>query len=272
MLREAVRLFGESGFAGTSVRAVAAAAGVSPANVMHHFGSKDALRLATDERVLGVLSASLKAAAQAVVEGGDPGAVAELVGDPGVRGYLRRVLLDGGEAGRTLVVELVALVRAGLERAYAAQRVRPGTDLEYASVQVVALTVGPLLLGPLLPGFEAKTSPEEVACRAAADIAILHEGLLAPIGQPLTQAAPCVAVARSRSSRSASSTTCRRVMFTLWPAPGTTTSRQSGPRSAAIRRLCAAGVSRSQSPTSTVVGTCASTGRLSTSSWVRKAG
>lgn len=178
VLREAVRLFGESGFAGTSVRAVAAAAGVSPGNVMHHFGTKDALRLATDERVLGMLSASLKAAAQAVVEGGDPGDVAELVGDPGVRGYLRRVLLEGGEAGRHLVVELVDLVRQGLDRADAEGRVRPETDLEYASVQVIALTVGPMLLGPLLPGFEAKTSPEEVACRAAADIATLHEGLL----------------------------------------------------------------------------------------------
>ncbi len=45
-------------------------------------------------------------------------------------------------------------------------------------MQVLALTVGPLLLGPLLPGFEAKTSPAEVAARAAADIATLREGLL----------------------------------------------------------------------------------------------
>ncbi|MCW2778857.1 MAG: transcriptional regulator, TetR family [Frankiales bacterium] len=178
VLREAVRLFGEAGFAGTSVRAVASAAGVSPANVMHHFGTKDALKEATDERVLGALAASLKQAAAAVLEGGDPVEVGTLVGDPGVRGYLRRVLLDGGAAGEALVADLVALVRAGLEQAASAGRVRPGADLEYASVQVLALTVGPLLLGPLLPGFEAGTSPTSVAARAEADIATLREGLL----------------------------------------------------------------------------------------------
>lgn len=178
VLEEAVRLFGESGFAGTSVRQVAAAAGVSPANVMHHFGTKEALKEATDERVLGALGASLKAAAQAVLEGGDPVEIGGLVGDPGVRGYLRRVLLDGGPAGEQLVADLVALVRAGLEQAAGAGRLRPGADLEYASVQVLALTVGPLLLGPLLPGFEAGTSPASVADRAAADIATLREGLL----------------------------------------------------------------------------------------------
>ncbi|MCW2608027.1 MAG: TetR family transcriptional regulator [Frankiales bacterium] len=178
VLQEAVRLFGEAGYAGTSVRAVAAAAGVSPANVMHHFGTKDALKEATDERVLGALSASLKGAAQAVLEGGDPVEIGTLVGDPGVRAYLRRVLLDGGPAGEALVADLVALVRAGLDQAAAGGHVRLGADLEYASVQVLALTVGPLLLGPLLPGFEAKTSPDEVAARAAADIATLREGLL----------------------------------------------------------------------------------------------
>lgn len=178
VLNEAVRLFGEAGFAGTSVRAVAAAAGVSPANVMHHFGTKEALKEATDARVLGALSTSLKEASQAVLDGGDPVEVGSLVGDPEVRAYLRRVLLDGGAAGEALAADLVGLARAGLDKAAAAGQVRPGADLEYASVQVLALTVGPLLLGPLLPGFEAKTSPREVAERAAADIATLRVGLL----------------------------------------------------------------------------------------------
>ena len=37
------------------MRAVAAEAGVSPALVIHHFGSKDALRAACDEHVLRVI-------------------------------------------------------------------------------------------------------------------------------------------------------------------------------------------------------------------------
>lgn len=48
----AVDLFGRQGFAATTVRAVAALARVSPALVVHHFESKDGLRLACDEYVV----------------------------------------------------------------------------------------------------------------------------------------------------------------------------------------------------------------------------
>ena len=47
----AVLLFGQRGFAATTVRAIAEEAGVSAALVIHHFGTKDALRLACDEHV-----------------------------------------------------------------------------------------------------------------------------------------------------------------------------------------------------------------------------
>lgn len=45
ILEEALRLFAERGFDGVSVSDVATAAGVSKANVFHHFGSKQALYL-----------------------------------------------------------------------------------------------------------------------------------------------------------------------------------------------------------------------------------
>lgn len=48
----AVRLYGRDGFARTTVRSVAAAAGVSPALVIHHFRSTAELRRACDEHVL----------------------------------------------------------------------------------------------------------------------------------------------------------------------------------------------------------------------------
>ena len=50
----AIRRFGADGF-GASVRAIAAEAGVSPGLVIHHFGSKDALRASCDEHVLRVI-------------------------------------------------------------------------------------------------------------------------------------------------------------------------------------------------------------------------
>ncbi|QQM22979.1 TetR family transcriptional regulator [Rhodococcus sp. P-2] len=43
----AFRLFGEHGFGGTSVRAIAKVAGIDPALVIRHFGSKEALFLET---------------------------------------------------------------------------------------------------------------------------------------------------------------------------------------------------------------------------------
>ncbi|GIH59405.1 TetR/AcrR family transcriptional regulator [Microbispora siamensis] len=45
ILEEAARLFAASGYADTTIRAVAAAAGVNPGLVMHYFGSKEELFL-----------------------------------------------------------------------------------------------------------------------------------------------------------------------------------------------------------------------------------
>jgi len=48
----AIIRFGDLGFTGANVRDIAAEAGVSPALVLHHFGSKAGLRAACDEYVL----------------------------------------------------------------------------------------------------------------------------------------------------------------------------------------------------------------------------
>ena len=48
----AMELFPQNGFEKTTVRAIAEAAGVSPALVLHHFGSKDGLRSACDRHVI----------------------------------------------------------------------------------------------------------------------------------------------------------------------------------------------------------------------------
>ncbi len=53
ILAEAQRLFAERGFDGVSVNDVASAAGVSKANIFHHFGSKQALYLAVLNDCMG---------------------------------------------------------------------------------------------------------------------------------------------------------------------------------------------------------------------------
>lgn len=70
ILEAAMRAFGENGYGATTIRAVARAAGVDPALVMHFFGSKD-----------GLFEAAIRA-------GGVPlGLLGELAdGDPGTLG------------------------------------------------------------------------------------------------------------------------------------------------------------------------------------------
>jgi AcrR family transcriptional regulator len=61
----ALARFGTDGIAGTSVRAVAADAGVSPL-VVHHFGSKEGLRQACDDYVLDSIRNGGEAASEIV--------------------------------------------------------------------------------------------------------------------------------------------------------------------------------------------------------------
>jgi AcrR family transcriptional regulator len=61
----AIARFAADGVARTSVRAIAAEAGVSPALVIHHFGSKDALRVACDQHVAALVRERKTAAMQA---------------------------------------------------------------------------------------------------------------------------------------------------------------------------------------------------------------
>lgn len=68
------RQFAERGFRGTSVRAIAAEAGVDPSLINHHFGDKAQLLLATMElpfnpleRIAGVLDGSLEGLAARLI-------------------------------------------------------------------------------------------------------------------------------------------------------------------------------------------------------------
>ncbi|TCC45675.1 TetR/AcrR family transcriptional regulator [Kribbella capetownensis] len=102
----AVRLFGERGIEGASIRDIAAEAGVSSGLVRHHFGSKEALRDACDEY-----------AKERMLEVGeelaDAGGVAAL--DPAtlhprvfpLQLYLVRSMMDGSETATALFLGAV---------------------------------------------------------------------------------------------------------------------------------------------------------------------
>lgn len=151
----ALRSFAERGFAGTSMRGVAEAAGVSPALVQHHFGSKGGLRVAVDEFVVGQAAAALAG----VSENRDPHQVVTDLSDriatfiranPDLFAYVRRALLEGGETGRLLFDTLFGLARAQIEHLHAAGALHEDLDLDWAALQVVLLNVGAMLLEDLV--------------------------------------------------------------------------------------------------------------------------
>lgn len=107
----ALELFAERGPDAVSVRDIAASADVSPALVLHHYGSKAGLVAAVNEDVAALFDDALAAMAERpeVLSRGPvaAGGVAELMltalpaGSP-VPAYLRRLLLSGDPVGRSL--------------------------------------------------------------------------------------------------------------------------------------------------------------------------
>lgn len=164
----AIVCFAERGVAGTSVRAIAAAASVSPGLVIHHYGSKDALRVACDQYVVERIY-EVKAEATAAGLGMNPIApVDALAADPPIAGYLARALVDDSSHVADLVDALVANGVALSEQAVANGLMNPAPD-EYARAAVITIwSLGALVLSHHL-------------------LRLLGGSELAPTGQALAQ-------------------------------------------------------------------------------------
>jgi AcrR family transcriptional regulator len=114
----AIAEFAASGVDGTGIRTIATTAGVSPGLVIHHFGSKEGLRLACDEYVAGIIR-EVKGGAMASGGGFDVTAAFRTVGEIPAAKYLARTLVDGSPHVAELVDEIVndavAYVATGVE-------------------------------------------------------------------------------------------------------------------------------------------------------------
>jgi AcrR family transcriptional regulator len=150
---EALALFARRGPEGVSVRQIAAAAGVSPALVLHHYGSKHRLRVAVDEHVAAVIDGLLADLAGADWTAADAMKLsfAELLlqrlppGSP-IPGYLRRLLLAGDRAGTELFRRWHAATLAVLEELAAAGVARPSSDPAVRAAFLLANDLAVLLL------------------------------------------------------------------------------------------------------------------------------
>lgn len=180
----AIELFASGGIATTSLRSIAARAGVSPSLITHHFGTKAALREAVDAAVLETFDQAFAS----VEVAGSPEAVSEQVnaaiagiigGDRAVREYLGRSLVEATDASQRLFDSLTDLITEGLGSLESAGFVRRGTDETWRAYAVLFIILGPILLGRQLEsrlGIDAFT-PDVVAARSASNIDLLRHGL-----------------------------------------------------------------------------------------------
>lgn len=150
----AMELFAERGYAEVTVRQIASAAGVSAALVIHHYGSKENLRAMLEERVAGFVESMLADLARVTEEGGSA-SVAELFADrlerePGMAGYVRRLLADRGPAGVDLFGRLYEVTRAGMDALEQAGVVRRSDDELVRNAFLLSNDLAVLLFRPHL--------------------------------------------------------------------------------------------------------------------------
>jgi AcrR family transcriptional regulator len=185
---EALRLFAERGPDAVTVRQIAAAAGVSPGLVIHHFGSKDGLRDAVDAHLLALFGAMLgELTTGDLYEPGAAGSLAEAVvrhlppGSP-VPAYLRRLLLGGGDSGRELFRRLYQGSRETLDAMAEAGLAARGADPAVRAAILMANDLAVLLLREHLAGVlgEDPLSAAGMARWGKEMLAIYAAGLMAP--------------------------------------------------------------------------------------------
>jgi len=133
----ALELFARHGHRGVTVRQIADAAGVSPALVIHHFGSKQALVDAVNEHAADTFERTLEALRRGGAEpervGFEAGSLADafaraLPVDSPLPSYLHRLLIDRDADGMALVRRWYAETSAMLESMTAGGTARPSDD------------------------------------------------------------------------------------------------------------------------------------------------
>lgn len=152
--------FAARGRAGARLEDIAAVAGIRRPSLLYHFGSKERLHAEVVRRAFSRLAAALAAplaeAPEARATRVIDAFVAFVEGDRWFAPLLLRELLDGGAGGRDMLLEEVAPVLDGVERALN----RPGVAyargalLDLAAASLVRSVAGPLrerLWGPPEP-------------------------------------------------------------------------------------------------------------------------
>jgi AcrR family transcriptional regulator len=141
----AVLRFARSGF-GAPVRAIAADVGVSAALVIHHFGSKEALRAACDEHVLTWIAAAKRQNMGRATGGQLLAVLAEAEEYAPLLGYVLRCLQAGGDVARAFVQHMIDDAVVYTSEAVEAGIAKPSLDEEARVRYLVLSSLGSLSL------------------------------------------------------------------------------------------------------------------------------
>lgn len=179
----AVELFGTTGFAATTIRDIAAHAEVSPASVIHHFGTKDGLREAVDEWMyafvddpahLGVLMQGMGAMTSYL---GEHPELVPLVA------YVTQTMRAGGPQADALFDRMLEITQRMSEQAVEMGIMRPTADEHDRSTVLLCYSLGVQLLSSQLArhlGGESYFDPAVAERYTRASMEILASGVLSP--------------------------------------------------------------------------------------------
>lgn len=175
--------FATHGTAATTLRAVAASAGVSLGLVQHHFATKAGLIKAVDDYVLAFIIAPLaqpipEPPADSIADIGSR--VTRIISErPDVASYVGRALVDGSPLGETLFDTLMDVGIARWHQRAEHGETRPDVDLTWAAINGLVLALGAISLrvhvDRHLPA--PFTSPDQVHRWQMATDSLLREGL-----------------------------------------------------------------------------------------------
>lgn len=136
----AIEQFGEHGF-GVGLRAIADAAGVSAALVIHHFGSKDGLRKACDDYI----AEEIRDTKSETIKSNDPATwfarLAEIEEFAPMTAYLVRSMQTGGDLAKMLWRSMIDNVEQYMEEGVRAGTIKPSRDPK-ARAKYLAMTGG----------------------------------------------------------------------------------------------------------------------------------
>jgi len=181
-LEAATRLFATAGFDGTSLQAVAEAVGVARPTLVYHFGTKDGLRDAVLDRLLGRWQSELPAILAAATTGKDRFRARLLV----------REILDRPEVVRARFERHLRpwtpLLVGYVDRGRAEGRVHAQVDAEAWILQLLVAAVGTLSTGTVAAAMFA--DPPDVDRQLAELVRIAEASLFRVRGDATPPSAP----------------------------------------------------------------------------------